>query len=115
MVVEEPVCATLYPISTQSPVAGVQPSIQRFNLVKELGAQQAFTPPIVTYVSKHNMQNLNGQVPVKNTTYTHPTPMNHSNHSDYTQSQCTRPNVTPPHMSPHAASNHHEFPHTLRP
>ena len=61
----EPVCATLYPISTHSPVAGVQLSTQRFNLEQELGALQVRTPPIATYVSKHNMQNLNGQVPSK--------------------------------------------------
>ena len=36
--------------------------------------------------------------------------MHHSNHYVYTQSQCTRPNDTPPHMSTHPAPSHHELP-----
>jgi len=36
--------------------------------------------------------------------------MHHSNHYVYTQSQCTRPNNTPPHMSTHPAPSHHELP-----
>ena len=36
--------------------------------------------------------------------------MLHSNHYVYTQSQCTRPNGTPPHMSTHPARSHHELP-----
>jgi len=60
VVVVGPVSAALKPASTQSPVSGFQPSFQRINLEQEPGAQQVHTPPIATYVSKHNTQNLNG-------------------------------------------------------
>ena len=42
--------------------------------------------------------------------------MHHSNLYVYTQPQRTRPNDTPPHMSPHPAPSHHELlPHPVAP
>ena len=74
--------------------------------------QQVRTPPHSNLRSKAQHADLKRAAPIPIPTYTHPTPLQHSNHYVYTESQRTRPNDAPSRISSHPTPSHHELPPT---